>query len=364
MPTTCAFDPKVSEHGTHVSGIVAGAYGTVARPGLGLPVVRGLSGVAPGAWLGNYRGLARGDHESGAIGSTVELAAAVDTAVADGMDVLNLSLGGPQIDPTADALALALANAARAGDPVRRRGRQRLRLARLRLRLVAGHERDRHHRRGDLEHAGLRGQRPRERLRLPGARARSPRCRRSGRACRRRSAARRGSSLAPAYGLDRRGCREPSRRHALRAVVLLVRGGCSFGTKAINAHDAGAEAVIVGERSARAAVRRRGGGGAAAARGDRRRRQPAALLHRERRQRRAGALHARDRRAAHAGSRADRLLVGRADAVRSPAQAGRLGPGRGDPVVDPARLDRLPRRVRVVGGHVDGRARRSRAWSR
>ena len=87
------------------------------EPGLGLPIVRGLSGVAPGAWLGNYRGLARGDHESGAIGSTVELAAAVDSAVADGMDVLNLSLGGPQIDPSADALALALANAARAGVP-------------------------------------------------------------------------------------------------------------------------------------------------------------------------------------------------------------------------------------------------------
>jgi len=83
----------------------------------GLPVVRGLSGVAPGAWLGNYRGLARGSHESGAIGSTVELAAAVDAAVHDGMDVLNLSLGGPEIDPSADALSLALANAAAAGVP-------------------------------------------------------------------------------------------------------------------------------------------------------------------------------------------------------------------------------------------------------
>ena len=176
----------VSEHGTHVSGIIAGAYGTVAQPGLGLPVVRGLSGVAPGAWLGNYRGLARGDHESGAIGSTVELAAAVDQAVADGMDVLNLSLGGPQIDPAADALSLALANAARAGHPVRGRRRQRLRHARLRLDLLAGHERDGDHGRGHVEHARLRRQRPRQRRRMRPASRRSRRCRRSGRAYRRR----------------------------------------------------------------------------------------------------------------------------------------------------------------------------------
>ena len=34
-------------------------------PGSGCRSCTGLSGVAPGAWLGNYRGLARGDHESG-----------------------------------------------------------------------------------------------------------------------------------------------------------------------------------------------------------------------------------------------------------------------------------------------------------
>ena len=33
------------------------------------------------------------------------------------MDVLNLSLGGPQIDPSADALSMALSNAAAAGVP-------------------------------------------------------------------------------------------------------------------------------------------------------------------------------------------------------------------------------------------------------
>ena len=50
---------------------------------------------------------------------------------------------------------------------------------------------------------------------------------------------------AGAYGLDRSACREPRRRRTLRAVVLVLRGGCSFGTKAINAHEAGAVAVIV-----------------------------------------------------------------------------------------------------------------------
>ena len=238
------FDPMVSEHGTHVSGIIAGAYGTVARPGLGLPVVRGLSGVAPGAWLGNYRGLARGDHESGAIGSTVELAAAVDAAVADGMDVLNLSLGGPQIDPTADALAMALANAARAGIPsvvaagndfdsrgygsVSSPGTSAtaITVAATSSTRVFGVN-------GRVSGSGYPELAPFTAVpsigpRVPAALGSPTRL-----------------VLAPAYGLDRRGCREPSRRHALRAVVLLVRGGCSFGTKAINAHDAGAEAVIV-----------------------------------------------------------------------------------------------------------------------
>ena len=37
----------------------------------------------------------------------------------------------------------------------------------------------------------------------------------------------------------------PPRRRPLRAVVIVLRGGCSFGSKAINAHEAGAQGVIV-----------------------------------------------------------------------------------------------------------------------
>jgi minor extracellular serine protease Vpr len=239
-----AFDPRVSEHATHVAGILAGAYGTVARPGLGLPVVRGLSGVAPGAWLGNYRGLARGDHESGAIGSTVELAAAVDSAVADGMDVLNLSLGGPQIDPSADALSVALANAARAGIPSV---------------VAAGNDFDTRGY-GSISSPGTSATAitvaATSTSRVFGVRGRvggegspelAPFTAVPSSGPRVTAALTRPTRLvvARAYGLDRRGCREPARRRPLRAVVIVLRGGCSFGAKALNAREAGARAVVV-----------------------------------------------------------------------------------------------------------------------
>ena len=42
-------------HGTHVSGIAAGDEGTTAPAGTDHPQVTNLSGVAPKAWIGNYR---------------------------------------------------------------------------------------------------------------------------------------------------------------------------------------------------------------------------------------------------------------------------------------------------------------------
>ena len=44
------FDPEQSEHATHVAGIAAGDYSPGAIPGRGP-----LSGVAPNAYLGNYK---------------------------------------------------------------------------------------------------------------------------------------------------------------------------------------------------------------------------------------------------------------------------------------------------------------------
>ncbi|MDP9350227.1 MAG: S8 family serine peptidase, partial [Chloroflexota bacterium] len=85
-------------HGTHVSGTVAGVHGTSA------PSVGGtLSGVAPKAYLGNYN-VFPGDTGSA---SEYDIIDALEDATRDGMDVLNMSLGGgvlPGPDPLADAV--------------------------------------------------------------------------------------------------------------------------------------------------------------------------------------------------------------------------------------------------------------------
>jgi minor extracellular serine protease Vpr len=104
-------DPS-QEHGTHVAGTVGGVMydGANAQP---YQVQGTLSGVAPGVWLGNYNVF------PGPIVSadSADIARAVDDAIADGMDILNLSLGGPSYDltPANDALEQALDNAADAG---------------------------------------------------------------------------------------------------------------------------------------------------------------------------------------------------------------------------------------------------------
>src|SRR6266508_2605309 len=98
----------IQDHGTHTAGIAAGVTGQTA-------VVNGvsiddMSGIAPGAWLGNYNvfpdnvGNARSE----------DILNAVDAAVADGMDVLNLSLGG-SYHGNNDLLAIGLDNAVDAG---------------------------------------------------------------------------------------------------------------------------------------------------------------------------------------------------------------------------------------------------------
>ena len=98
----------VGDHGTHTAGIAAGVTGKTATV-QGVPI-DDMSGVAPGAWLGNYN-VFPNDIPSA---RSEDILNAVDAAIADGMDVLNLSLGGGYKGNN-DLLAIGLDNAVEGG---------------------------------------------------------------------------------------------------------------------------------------------------------------------------------------------------------------------------------------------------------
>jgi subtilisin family serine protease len=102
------FDPAESFHATHVAGIAAGDNSTSANGQL-------ISGVAPNAYLGNYKALTVPTPEFGLDGNSAEIAAAIEAAVSDGMNVINLSLGEPEIEPSRDLVVAAIDGAAAAG---------------------------------------------------------------------------------------------------------------------------------------------------------------------------------------------------------------------------------------------------------
>jgi subtilisin family serine protease len=119
-------DREQSFHGTFVAGVIAGRANTDVPAGVrGVcgeaeggchPAVKGVGGVAPRAYIGNYRvfnvPLPLGGCCSG---TTPEIVSAFEAAVADGMDIINFSGGGPQADPRTDALIPTVANVVRAG---------------------------------------------------------------------------------------------------------------------------------------------------------------------------------------------------------------------------------------------------------
>ncbi|HEX6702416.1 MAG TPA: S8 family serine peptidase [Gaiellaceae bacterium] len=107
-------DRSESFHGTHVAGIAAGDEGTTAPPGRDHPSVTGLSGVAPRAYIGNYR-VFTVPTPVGNVANTPEIVAAFEAAVADGMNVINFSGGGPESDPVNDAMIETVRNVAAAG---------------------------------------------------------------------------------------------------------------------------------------------------------------------------------------------------------------------------------------------------------
>jgi minor extracellular serine protease Vpr len=105
------FDAQaIQDHGTHTAGIAAGIYDPTLNAVVNGVNIDDMSGIAPGAWLGNYNVFPGGVLDA----RSEDILNAVDAAVADGMDVLNLSLGG-SYHGNNDLLAIGLDNAADAG---------------------------------------------------------------------------------------------------------------------------------------------------------------------------------------------------------------------------------------------------------
>ena len=104
------FDPSEngSFHATHVAGIAAGDHNT--QDGALF-----LSGIAPDAFIGNYKALTIPTPGFGLDGNSAQIAAAIEAAVSDHMNVINLSLGEPEISPSRDIVVHAIDAAAAAG---------------------------------------------------------------------------------------------------------------------------------------------------------------------------------------------------------------------------------------------------------
>src|SRR6266568_2811962 len=100
----------IQDHGTHTAGIAAGIYDPTLNAVVNGVSIDDMSGIAPGAWLGNYN-VFPGSVDNA---RSEDILNAVDAAIADGMDVLNLSLGG-SYHGNNDLLAIGLDNAVDAG---------------------------------------------------------------------------------------------------------------------------------------------------------------------------------------------------------------------------------------------------------
>jgi len=99
----------VQDHGTHVAGTVACNLHTPAVVS-GVNIPYDPSGVAPAAQLGNYNVFP----DQVASARSEDILNALEAAYADGMDVVNMSLGGPS-SGVQDLLTMAVDNLDRAG---------------------------------------------------------------------------------------------------------------------------------------------------------------------------------------------------------------------------------------------------------
>lgn len=107
-------DDMWSDHGTHVAGTAAGKHDVTAT--VAGVAITGLSGVAPGSQLGDYNVFPAGGvgFRLGGFAFSHDIARALEDAVLDGMDVVNLSIGGGVTGPH-DLLAEAVNGTVAAG---------------------------------------------------------------------------------------------------------------------------------------------------------------------------------------------------------------------------------------------------------
>lgn len=97
-------------HGSHTASTAGGNFADAVLDAPTITIERRISGVAPHANLVTYKACV-------AIGSclSTSLVAAIDQATADGVDVINYSIGGGSSDPWSDADAQAFLGARDAG---------------------------------------------------------------------------------------------------------------------------------------------------------------------------------------------------------------------------------------------------------
>lgn len=99
-------------HGTHTASTAAGNHGVdVTGPA---EVFGEISGIAPRARIAAYKALWSTEDGSTANGYTSDLLAAIESAVADGVDVINYSVSGTSTD-FLDPVEVAFLNAANVG---------------------------------------------------------------------------------------------------------------------------------------------------------------------------------------------------------------------------------------------------------
>lgn len=98
-----------NQHGSHTASTAAGNHVSATLSGPTLSIDREVAGVAPHANLITYKACIA----AGCLSPS--LVAAIDQATADGVDVINYSIGGGSSDPWADADAQAFLGARDAG---------------------------------------------------------------------------------------------------------------------------------------------------------------------------------------------------------------------------------------------------------